>query len=146
MKKSNLMLLFFTKKPLLAIALVVFAVFGVQAQGATNAGTKTPISRAELLAKGENAAAQLATAEITDLVTATVAPKYADGKYYLFPSEFYQVPADKQLHILRNADRYVVLAEGATKPKTPMSRDEVNLMTPEKRALIEADRNIEIID
>jgi hypothetical protein len=127
--------------------LFAFASLELSAQGALNGSPRKQMTRAALLEMGEKAAELLPNVEIVDLVTATEAPKYADGKFYLYPSEFYQIPTDKQLHVLRNGgDRYLILTEGAAKPKTLISRKELEQLTPEKRAAVEQSPLFEVVD
>jgi hypothetical protein len=138
---------FFSARTLLVFALFAFAGFELSAQGALNGTPRQQMTRAALLEMGDKAAERLPDIEIVDLVNATEAPKYADGKFYLYPSEFYRIPADKQLHILRNdGDRYRILAEGTAKPKTPISRKELEQLSPEKRAAVEQSPLFEVVD
>lgn len=72
-------------------------------------------------------------AQTADLPKIVQPPKYADGRFYLTLSEFENTPAEKQAHILKNPSVYVVIPNGATKPKTLISRQEFEVLSPAKQ-------------
>jgi hypothetical protein len=128
------------------LALLLMPLAG-QAQGSLNTAAKTPVTRAALLAMGDRTEQALPNAQITDLVNLQKAPRYADGKFYLYPSEFYAAPLDRQLLILRDRNsNYLIIPEGTAKPKSPISRREVEQMSPEKRKAILNDPLFEVVD